>query len=99
MLSHFLQPGSVCTSHITPHTFLRHAYVLFRGFETLDKALSSVQLVQSYTLVHAQRPGTTVPQTPTYWTVTIGLVDGYNGLEALPVHIDNFQANSPKDLS
>ena len=55
MLSQFLQPGSVCTSHITPHTFLRHAYVLFRGFETLDKALSSVQLVQRYTLVHAQR--------------------------------------------
>ena len=45
MLSHLLQPGSVCTSHITPHTFLRHAYGLFRGFETLDKALSSVQLV------------------------------------------------------
>ena len=99
MLSPFLQPGGVRTSHITPHTFLRHAYVLFRGFETLDKALSSVQLVQSYTLVHAQGPGTTVPRTPTYWTVTMELVEGYNGLKALPVHIDNFQANSPKDLS
>ena len=58
-------------------------------FETLDKALSSVQLVQSYNLVHAQRPGTTVPQTPTYWAVNIGLVDGYNGLNASLIILAN----------
>ena len=49
--------------------------------------------------MHAQRTGTTVLQTPTYWTITIGLLDRYNGLKDFPAHIGNFQHNSPKDLS
>ena len=49
--------------------------------------------------MHAQRTGTNVLQTPTYWTITIGLLDRYNGLKDFPAHIGNFQHNSSKDLS
>ena len=49
--------------------------------------------------MHAQRTGTNVLQTPTYWTITIGLLNRYNGLKDFPAHIANFQHNWPKGLS
>ena len=99
MLSQILQPGGVCTSQITPDTFLKHSRGLFKGLWNHDKTRPSIQLVHSNTLIHAQRKGTNVLQTPTYWTITIGLLNRYSGIKDFPAHIANFQHNSPKELS
>ena len=58
-----------------------------------------MQLVQSHTLRNAQRTETNVLQTATYWTITIGLLNKYNGLKDFPAHIANFQHSWPKGLS